>query len=177
MRLFFFGSLMDADLLRLVLNRDTSDIAHAPAEILGYERRRAKNESFPIIVPTPGGKVEGRLVTGFTAEDVARIQWYESDDYALRPCVVKAGAVRHDAYVFLATASLQDEGLAWEFDHWVAVEKPMCLSLAQEIMSHYGSISPAELVERWPAMKARAMAQHFGEPVAQPTRRRAGSRR
>ena len=44
MRLFFFGSLMDADLLRLVLDRDTSDIGHLPAEILGYERRRAKNE-------------------------------------------------------------------------------------------------------------------------------------
>jgi hypothetical protein len=177
MRLFFFGSLMDADLLRLVLDRNTGDIAHAPAEILGYERRRAKNESFPIIVPTPGGRVEGRLVTGLTAEDVARIQWYESDDYALRPCLVKAGDARHDAHVFLATASLQDEGIAWDFDHWVAVEKPMCLSLAREIMNHYGVISPAELVERWPAMKARAMAQHFGEPAARPVRRRAGGRR
>jgi len=177
MRLFFFGSLMDGDLLRLVLDRDTSDIEHAAAEILGYERRRAKNESFPIIVPTPGGRVEGRLVTGLTAEDVARIQWYESDDYALKACVVKAGEARHDAYVFQATASLEDEGIAWEFDHWVAVEKPMCLSLAQEIMSHYGAISSTELVARWPEMKARAMAQHFGEPVAQPVRRRAGGRR
>ena len=72
MRLFFFGSLMDADLLRLVLDREIEEIEHAAAEILGYERRRAKNESFPIIVPTPGGRVEGRLVTGLTAADVAR---------------------------------------------------------------------------------------------------------
>jgi hypothetical protein len=53
----------------------------------------------------------------------------------------------------------------------------MCLSLAREIMSHYGQISSTELVERWPDMKARAMAQHFGEPAAQPVRRRAGARR
>ncbi|MFZ5789326.1 MAG: gamma-glutamylcyclotransferase family protein [Pseudomonadota bacterium] len=177
MRLFFFGSLMDGDLLRLVLDREIDDIEHAAAEILGYERRRAKNESFPIIVPTPGGRVEGRLVTGLTATDVARIQWYESDDYALKPCLVKVGELRREAHVFLATESLEDEGVAWDFEHWVRIEKPMCLTLAREIMSHFGKISGAELVRRWPDMKARALAQHFGEAVAQPVRKRAGGRR
>lgn len=177
MRLFFFGSLMDADLLRLVLDREIDDVEHATAEILGYERRRAKNESFPIIVPTPGGRVEGRLVTGLTSAEVARIQWYESDDYALRPCLVKVGELRREAHVFLATETLEDEGIAWDFEQWVRIEKPMCLTLAREIMSQYGVISGAELVRRWPEMKARAMARHFGEPVAQPVRRRAGGRR
>jgi len=178
MRVFFFGSLMDTDLVRLVLDRAIEDLLFTSAELLGYERRRAKNESFPIIVPTPGGRVEGVLVEGLTAADVERIRWYESDDYALRPCLVGIEERRHEAHVFLATETLEPEATAWDFDHWVGTEKPMCIALETEIMAQYGQISPPELVRRWPEMKARATARFFGEPVVElRARRRAGGRR
>lgn len=178
MRVFFFGSLMDKELVRLVLDREIGDLHFTSAELLGYERRRAKNESFPIIVPTPGGRVEGVLVEGLTAADVERIRWYESDDYALRPCLVGIEERRHEAHVFLATESLEPEATGWDFDHWARTEKPMCIALATEIMAQYGQIGPDELVRRWPEMKARAAARFFGEPVVElRTRRRAGGRR
>lgn len=178
MRVFFFGSLMDTDLVRLVLDREIEDLLFTSAELLGYERRRAKNESFPIIVPTPGGRVEGVLVEGLTSTDVERIRWYESDDYALRPCLVGIEERRHEAHVFLATETLEPEETAWDFDHWVATEKPMCMALATEIMAQYGQINSTELVRRWPEMKARAAARFFGEPVVElRSRRRAGGRR
>lgn len=178
MRLFFFGSLMDPDLVRLVLDREIADVTFTPAALLGYERLRAKNESFPIIMPTPGGRVEGMLVGGLTADDVLRIRWYESDDYALQPCLVGIGDRRHEAHVFLATETLEAEDIAWDFAHWAATEKPMCIALATEIMAQYGQISSVELTRRWSEMKARATARFVGEPVVElRARRRAGGRR
>jgi Gamma-glutamyl cyclotransferase, AIG2-like len=179
MRVFFFGSLIDTDLVRLVLDREIDDLVFTAAELLGYERRRAKNESFPIIVPTPGGRVEGQLVEGLTAADVERIRWYESDDYALHPCLVGIEERRHEAHVFLATETLEPEDAHWDFDHWAKTEKPMCIALATEIMAQYGQISAEELVRRWPEMKARAMARFFGEPVVElrARRRASGGRR
>jgi hypothetical protein len=178
MRVFFFGSLMDRDLVRLVLDREIEDLVFTAAELLGYERRRAKEESFPIIVPTPGGRVDGLLVEGLTITDVERIRWYESDDYDLRPCLVGIEERRHEAHVFLATETLEPEQTEWDFEHWVRTEKSMCIALATEIMAQYGQISSEELVRRWPEMKARATARFFGEPVVElRARRRAGGRR
>lgn len=166
MRLFFFGSLMDGELMRVVLDRDIGDLQFTEAELLGYERRRAKGESFPIVVPTPGGRVEGRLVEGLTARDVACIQWYESDDYRLAPCLVGIGDRRHEAHLFLANQRLEDEGLPWHFHQWAATEKPMCLALAAEIMSYHGKISPAELTQRWEEMKLQAALRFQGAEAA-----------
>lgn len=162
MRTFFFGSLMDRDLLALVVGRDISDLVFTPAAILGFERRRACDESFPIIVPHPGGRVDGFLVDGLTVADLDRIQFYESDDYALRAFAVETASGRVEAHVFLPTESLTDEGVVWEFDAWLEVEKPMCLALAEELMSHYGILTPAQYDLLWPDMKEKAWQRFFG---------------
>ncbi|WP_162913007.1 gamma-glutamylcyclotransferase family protein [Rhodospirillaceae bacterium SYSU D60014] len=162
MRMFFFGSLMDLDLLRLVVGRDIGDLVFTPAAILGFERRRACDESFPIIMPHPGGQVDGFLVDGLTTADIDRIQFYESDDYALRTFTVATATSRVEAEVFLPTEKLADEGIVWEFDTWLEVEKPMCLALAEELMSHYGILTSKQYDLLWPDMKERAWQRFFG---------------
>lgn len=160
MRLFFFGSLMDRDFLAIVLGRDASDLPLAPARLHGFERRRARGETFPVLVPCPGGVVEGLVAPGFAAADVARLSYYETADYALRPFSVETADGRAEAHVFLATSRLEAEETLWDFAHWAATEKPLGLLLAAELMAHYEiGTSPAEIDRLWPGMKANAVAR------------------
>ena len=156
MRLFFFGSLMDLELLALVIGRRLDDLSTAEAALHGFERRRAVGESFPVIVPHPGGRVVGLLVDGLTAADLDRIQFFEGSDYALHPFTVGCGEERIDVQVFLPTARLEAEPSAWDFAAWAETERTMCFALAEELMSHYGGRSIAEIDVLWPEMKEQA---------------------
>jgi Gamma-glutamyl cyclotransferase, AIG2-like len=156
MRLFFFGSLMDADLLALVTGRAATDFSTALAVLHGFERRRAIGESFPIIVPHPGGRVDGVLVQDLTDADLARVQFFEGSDYALHPFTVDCAGERVEVQVFLPTARLEAEEATWDFEAWVETERAMCFALAEELMSHYGGLSIAEIDVLWPEMKTRA---------------------
>jgi hypothetical protein len=156
MRVFFFGSLMDRELLALVIGRAIEDLGIEAATIHGFARRRARDESFPVLVPHPGGRVEGVLVMDLTEADIARIQFFEGLDYALAALAVECRGERMAAQVFLPTARLAAEETAWNFDAWAAAERAFCVALAEELMSHYGSRTIAEIDALWPEMKARA---------------------
>ena len=156
MQLFFFGSLMDTGLLELVIGRAADNLEVANAALHGFARRRARGESFPIVVPHPGGRVEGALVTGLTVADVDRIQFFEGSDYGLQTFAVERADERLEALVFVPTARLDPEPTEWDLDGWIRQERAMCFALADELMSHYGRLSAAEIDELWPVMKARA---------------------
>ncbi|WP_439815390.1 gamma-glutamylcyclotransferase [Zavarzinia sp. CC-PAN008] len=153
---FFFGSLMDQDLLRVVLAREVTGLEMVPATLHGFRRRRALDEAFPIIQGHPGGRVEGMLVHGLAQADIARLRFYESGDYETRPFDVEGPQGRVRAQVFVATGRLEDAGVAWEFDAWVQEEKPLGLLLAGMLMDLFGKASFAEIEAAWPAIKARA---------------------
>lgn len=156
MRLFFFGSLMDMELLALVTARTVDELDVASAALHGFARYRARGESFPLVVPHPGGRVDGTLVGGLTAADIDRIQYFEGSDYALQFFAVERSDERIEAMVFVPTARLEPEAVAWNFESWVQQERAVCFALAEELMSHYGRLSPAEIDALWPVMKARA---------------------
>jgi hypothetical protein len=52
---FLYGSLMDRELLSLVIGRPTDELSIEAATVHGFVRRRALNEFFPILVPHAGG--------------------------------------------------------------------------------------------------------------------------
>jgi len=157
MRIFFFGSLMDRDFLGLVLGRDVSDLHLEPAVLHGFQRRRARGETFPVLVPHPGGEVAGLVIEGVSADEVGRLCYYETPDYALHPYPVETAVERSHAHVFIATGRLDVEDAHWEFDAWVATEKPLGLILAEGLMRHYDLGTPlAEIDRLWPDMKAAA---------------------
>jgi Gamma-glutamyl cyclotransferase, AIG2-like len=155
MRVFFFGSLMDRELLALVTGRAADDLLIDAAIVHGFARRRARDESFPLLVPHPGGRVEGVLVEGLTPADIDRIQFFEGSDYAFSLLAVECRGERLAAHAFLPTARLHAEETAWEFEAWCAAERALCVALTEELMSHYGSLSIAEIDALWPEIKAR----------------------
>jgi hypothetical protein len=72
---------MDRELLALVMGRAADGLRIEAATVPDFVRRRALNESFPILMPQPGGRVEGALVTGLTVTDFDRLKFYEASDY------------------------------------------------------------------------------------------------
>src|SRR5262245_18899000 len=127
-RFFLYGSLMDPELLALVIGLATEGLGFEVATVHGFIGRRALNESFPMLVPRAGGKVEGMLVFDLTSADVARLRFFEGSDYegswyALEavPVECRGGEVL-TAQVFLPTAHIAADQMLWDFEAWAAVE-------------------------------------------------------
>ena len=159
MQLFIYGSLMDRELLALVIGRATDELRMEAATVHDFVCRRALNESFPILVPHPGGRVEGILVTDLTVADIARLKFYEAADcenaeYELTALPVECRGEQLPAQTFLPTALIAADETVWDFDTWAAAERPLFMAMIEERMSRYGSITTAENNALWPQMKA-----------------------
>ena len=159
MQFFFFGTLMDRQVLAIVIGRAVDDLRIEAATIHGFACRRVRDESFPILVPLSGGRVEGVLVTNLTQPDIARLQFYEGYEYVLVALPVECGGKQLSAEVLLPTDRLEAEETPWDFDSWVESERDLFLAMAEERMSQYGSISISENDALWPQKKARVLAR------------------
>ncbi len=137
--LFFFGTLMDPDVLALVLGRPIEDLCRGPATLTGYVRRRVRGESFPLLVPRAGGRVEGVLVEGLSRADISRLRYFEGSAYLLAPCRIITPSGIRAALAFLVDGGhggvLRDSGLAWDLDQWQQRDKPRFLVRAAELMA------------------------------------------
>lgn len=155
--MFVFGSLMDTDLLALVLDRDPADVRLSDASIRGFIRRRVAGEFYPALVPVPDGTVQGRLVEGLTHSDLDRVHFYEGDVYELAPVTaVTADGRRVTAQVFLDTGALKVSREGWDFHTWLMHEKHEALKLTRALMRHYGRISLREVEGMWNEIKDQA---------------------
>ncbi len=118
---FFYGSLMDPDVLSAVSGERIEPARLTPARLPGFMRLRARNSVFPLIVPAPEEKdgVEGVLVRGLSAAAVRRLARYEGTAYtAMKRPVVATDAGPRDAYVFVSTRPGRATGQAWDFESW-----------------------------------------------------------
>lgn len=173
--LFVFGSLLDDDILHVVLGpassrRLTREVAH----VRGFHRRGVHGEPFPMLVPHPAptetttdAVVEGALLHGLDGEAWSRLRFYEGPGYALYPLEVEAGFAerrerrrRTPARVFLATERLRDSGRPWDLGQWRSTEKPLALLLARDLMALYGKTAPDGPPDAvWEDIKARCRAR------------------
>lgn len=152
--IFVFGSLMDRDLLALVVGRDAADIAMTPASVRGFQRRRVAGEHYPVLVHKPDGYVDGCLVEGLTAQDIDRMHFYEGDVYELVPVTATTEDGRRvTALVFLDAGTIAVSRDGWDFQAWLRHEKPMALALAGRLMGHYGHISLRDVEGVWNDIK------------------------
>ncbi|MEQ1868280.1 MAG: gamma-glutamylcyclotransferase family protein, partial [Micropepsaceae bacterium] len=78
---FFYGSLMDRELLEAVIGRDASNLQFAPGWLKGYVADTAERYSFPTLVEHRTGRVDGIVVKGLTAADIGRIAYFDDEDY------------------------------------------------------------------------------------------------
>lgn len=128
MDLFFYGTLMDLEVMSRVLGRQMPPDTLQPATLSGWRRVRALDQAYPILLADPAGAVEGRLASGLSAEDVARLDRYEGDGYDRVEISVSAGGGPRAVQIYRPRAHVQADPKPWDFAAWVAGEKAGFLS-------------------------------------------------
>lgn len=123
--LFFFGTLMDLDVLTYVLERpvDLDDLR--PAALAGFRRVAIEAASYPVLRPQPGAEVPGRLLRRASRRDIARINHFESGEYRaeLHPVATDDGAA-HSAWLYMGLDHLRYTDEAWSLEDWQRRHKP-----------------------------------------------------
>jgi hypothetical protein len=118
---FFYGTLLDADVRRLVLGAH-APTRLAPARLVGWRRVKVRGECFPVIQRQAGAIVSGLLARALDADARGRLIEYEGRDaYALVAVdVTLADGARCAAETFvpLATGPLTPTRTAWSLEGW-----------------------------------------------------------
>lgn len=114
---FFYGTLRDADLRRIVIGRT---VPGEEAELADHEAVPAAAGRFPLLQSRRGHKAAGVLCTGLGLGEAARLSLYESEgrDYAARPLSVHGAAGSRVAWVYLPLPSLRRGGGRWDLGEW-----------------------------------------------------------
>ena len=139
MNWFFFGSLMDPQVLEVVVGRYVHEEDCHPAELPGYRRVRVRGESYPALVQTPGESVDGLMVEGLSAEEGLRVIYFEGDEY--RPEEIQLqlkNAKPVSAFAFLAGDELPLTEEDWALERWAEQELDDFLPRAEAWMEGYG---------------------------------------
>jgi Gamma-glutamyl cyclotransferase, AIG2-like len=132
---FFFGTLMDRDVLEIVLGRAVAENELAPARLGGYRRVRTASRPYPMLRPDPDGVIEGMLLIEASSRDEARILHFESEEYVDRPTAVRSACGQEiEARVFFALASMGETEEPWEPGSWASRHKSDFLRQCREWM-------------------------------------------
>ena len=83
MRFFFYGTLLDPDVMALVIGRRLPPSGYVAATLPGYARRRAKGASYPIVLRDQRAEVHGAVVGGLSTRDVTRLAAFEGPRYRI----------------------------------------------------------------------------------------------
>jgi hypothetical protein len=119
MRFFFYGTLLDSDVMALVLGRRLPPEAFRAAALPGHARRRVKGASYPIVVRDASCEVSGMVVGGLSSRDVARLSAYEGPRYRIAPLKVRAGGRMVVVSVFEPVErSFQPTSGEWDLESW-----------------------------------------------------------
>ncbi|MSO74020.1 MAG: gamma-glutamylcyclotransferase [Alphaproteobacteria bacterium] len=154
---FFFGTLMDDEVLAIVLGRGLAQLHTEPARLDGFRRLRVKGESYPTLRSGSGWHVDGLLVWDLEAPELARTAFFEGEEYRpIEQTVVRGDGVVERALVFISSYGVPTEG-DWDPISWHAKERSHFLVAARAFMQHFGSVRDAASADqRWRKARARA---------------------
>jgi nudix-type nucleoside diphosphatase (YffH/AdpP family) len=158
MALFLFGTLRHPPLLRAVLAEE-SRATTRPARLAGHAVRQAAGEVFPLLVPAPGETAEGLLLENASAEDLARLDFYEAMfGYDRQAITVDTDRGAAAADVYVPRPGRWSAGGPWDLALWAQGWGAPTLRAAGEVLARAGHVSPDAAGRDHPAAMTRASA-------------------
>jgi Gamma-glutamyl cyclotransferase, AIG2-like len=152
---FFYGSLMDLELLEAVIDRKAVGLAFTQGWLAGYAAETALGYTFPTLIERKGARVDGLVTQGLSDDDIARIAYFEDTEYAPTTVDVTTAEADLAAQVFMATTTLKSSGEPWSFDHWRQHHKPLLVAVTRRVMREHYGITPFEEIDaHWHRIKA-----------------------
>ncbi|MFZ5781491.1 MAG: gamma-glutamylcyclotransferase family protein [Pseudomonadota bacterium] len=136
MDFFFYGTLLDCDVMALVIGRRLPPAAFVRARLTGFARRRARGVSYPVLVRAPAGRVEGAVVGGLTRRDVERLAAYEGPRYRIAAVrVMQAGTARSVSIFEPLKESFEPVAAGWDLAAWQGRHKRPFLARLRRALS------------------------------------------
>lgn len=125
MRLFFYGTMRDAEVRRTVLGERAEDLTVRPAVLPGFWPYRARAGDFPVLVRRTGARTRGELAEGLRHRDLLRLFNFEGPHYLpARHVVIGPDGGRLDAWVLLPDSPRRASRHAWSLRRWQLYRKP-----------------------------------------------------
>ena len=116
---FFYGVLMDRDVLAAVIGRTVPGACVRPARLYGYRRVRVEGAVYPALVAKAGERVEGVLVRGIAAPEFERLRAFEGEAYVVAETWVTAiPGGRTRARLFMPRVPPRASTRAWSPEQW-----------------------------------------------------------
>lgn len=166
--LFIYGTLCHLPLLAKVIGRLPE---MAKAHLPGHAVFRAADHDFPVITESPGGQANGWLLSGLSADDYARLNYYEGP-FGFR-CLEKeietAWGETVPAQVYIPDAGLWQPGAPWDLADWQAEWGEIVEATAGDVMALYPQ--PLARSRRLPMLVRGASRLRAAAPVQDTLRR------
>lgn len=123
--LFFYGTLMDPEILASVLERQPSPQATEAGWIVGYRRFYVRGETYPSLIHAgPEDRVHGTLYRPRSASEIARLNRFEGEEYRALIVEVKLSSGRRVAsWAYFAIDPLGVSTEEWSFETWQRRDK------------------------------------------------------
>lgn len=148
--LFAFGTLRDFDVLEIVLERAPGEVEREPARLRDYRVARLPDESYPVLIQSPGDTADGLLLRDLSDTDFHRIAFFENTEYELERCRVElADASEVDAVYCSEGVTESGPRKPWLLEEWQHTEKPRFIQDVRRYMQLFGSLSAEEADLEW----------------------------
>lgn len=150
MHFFFYGTLIDPDIRRLLLGPHYENLQFAPADLLGYRRVRAKSGDFPVLVRQTGRRLGGLLVDNLPPQNLLSIAHFEGPDYCLRqaPAIDTAGR-RWQPWLFMPRFPRVASRRPWNFELWQKHGKARLMPDLERWMGEFGALTLQSIDTPW----------------------------
>ncbi len=155
--LFFYGTLRHVLLLEIVLGRGASTLVTHGAILPDHLVSSVAEGPFPMIARHAGAMANGLLVENLSAEDVARIDFYEgSFAYDLVAVTLSKGQA---AEVYMPRPDQWTPQGHWSLTEWAQNAAEANCHAAREVMGYFGVKSPEQIARMFPMIRARAASR------------------
>jgi nudix-type nucleoside diphosphatase (YffH/AdpP family) len=152
--LFFYGTLCHIPLLEIVLGKPAASLDIQKAVLPDHAVMAVAEGPFPMIVAHTGSLADGIVLRAQSADDIARLTYYEAGfDYDLVAVTLTSGDVA-DAY-FPNPGAWTPDGI-WDLSAWVAKWGVATGFSAREVMDGFGTVSPQDVATLFQRNRARA---------------------
>ena len=147
---FFYGTLMDPEVCRIVLGGQAEAMRAVPAVLPGYTRVRARSADFPVLVRRSGGRVRGHLVMGLDRAALLPVAHFEGPDYEPRRALTVDGSSRRQvAWIFIGSGPRLASAESWDLRRWQHSGKARLLPQLRRWMAESGATTLESSDVRW----------------------------
>lgn len=162
--LFVYGTMLDREVLEIVLSRPVHPARRQRAWLEGHCIVRRGEDAYPVLVAAPGERVAGALLHRLNREDRDRIHFFESDEYDLIECTVTVAGRRPVRALRFGAAEHAPHAETWSLEWWRTAHKDRFLYYTRQFMGFYGRGTLEEAEARWreleDADEGRAYSTH-----------------